>query len=76
MVLNYPALFFNYADGDEEDDGVGGDNDGDDEEDIGCNQLMNSNVESSCSRASSKTVLTVNTRGTCNTRLQGKTATF
>lgn len=76
MVLNYPALFFHYADGDDEDDGVGGDNDGDDDEDIGCNKLMNSNVESSGSRASSETVLTVNTRGTCNTRLRGSRATF
>ena len=46
MVLNYPALFFHYAvaDGDDKDDGVGGDNDGDEDADIGCNKLMNSNV--------------------------------
>ena len=72
MVLKYPTLFFHDADGDHEDDG----DVRDDDVDIGCNKLMNSHVESSCSRGRSKTMLATNTRGTCNTRLQGNSTIF
>lgn len=77
VFVNHAPLFFNYADvdGDDEDNGDDGVNDSDDV-DIDCNKLMNSIEESSslCARDGSKTMLTTNTRGTCNTTLQENTA--
>lgn len=79
VIVNYAPLFFHYADvnGDDEDNGDDGVNDSDDE-DIDCNKLMNSIVELSslCARDGSKTMLTTNTRGTCNTTLQENTASW
>lgn len=68
-VMNNPTLFLQYTDVDSNEDGG-------EDEDIDCNKLINSTVESSRGHGPgdrSKPVLTTNTRGTCYTRLQENT---